>query len=306
LIKILTGFVLDLIFGDPYHFPHPVRFIGNFTNKLENVLLQLKHKKLAGFVLTFIVVVSTYLITLCLCSLNIIIEILLIYTIFAVKSLSFEGNKIYKLLKENNISEARKQLSFIVSRETTNLDEKNIIRSTIESISENIVDGIISPIIFLFLGGAPLAMAYKAASTLDSMIGYKNEKYKDFGFASAKFDDILNFIPARITGFFLIPIASFFCGKNIINSIKITIRDRLKHDSPNSAHSEAAVAGALGLQLGGPGIYFGKVEEKPVLGNKLKEFEQNDIKDTIKILYVTTILCLISGFIIKFFLAGVF
>jgi adenosylcobinamide-phosphate synthase len=290
---------MDLFLGDPYNFPHPVRLIGKFINKLENILIKFKNKKIAGFILTFVVVVSVYFITLFVSSLNVMIEIFLIYTVFAVKSLGDEGNKIYKLLLSGNIELARKQLGYIVSRDTNNLDEKNIIRSTVETISENIVDGVISPIFYLIIGGIPLAMAYKAASTLDSMVGYKTDKYKDFGFASAKFDDILNFIPARITGFILIPLASLFCGKSFIGSLKITFRDRLNHDSPNSAHSEAAVAGALGVMLGGQNIYFGEVVNKPAIGNAVKDFENKDIKDSIKILYITSCLALIFGLILK-------
>jgi len=304
-VNIIIGFILDLIFGDPYDFPHPVRFIGKGITKLENIFLKFKNKKFWGFVLTFLIVASAYFITLFLCSLHIVIEIFLIYTIFAVKSLGFEGKKIYSLLEKGNIPEAQKQLGFIVSRDTAELSDKDIIRSTIESISENIVDGIISPIFYLLIGGAPLAMAYKAASTLDSMVGYKNEKYKDLGFASAKFDDILNWIPARITGFILIPVSALLTGKNWLNAVKITFRDRLKHDSPNSAHSEASTAGALGVMLGGPSVYFGKVENKPSLGEKLKEFENRDILDTIKILYVSAFLSLIIGFAVKFAIFGV-
>jgi adenosylcobinamide-phosphate synthase len=304
--KIVIGFVLDLIFGDPYYAPHPVKFIGKLIGYLEKLLIKLHNKKLSGFLLTCIVVVSIYLVTASLCSLNIVIEIFLIYTIFAVKSLGREGKKIYRLLEKGDISEARIQLGFIVSRDTSELGEKDIIRSTIETIAENIVDGVISPIFYLLLGGAPLAMAFKAASTLDSMVGYKNEKYRDFGFASAKLDDILNFIPARITGFILIPIAALLSGKNFLNSLKVVLRDRLNHDSPNSAHSEAAVAGALGVRLGGQNVYFGEVVNKPYIGDKLKDFETNDITGAIAVLYLTAIIALGTGLIIKYLFGGAF
>jgi adenosylcobinamide-phosphate synthase len=304
VVNIIIGFFLDLLIGDPSSFPHPVRFIGKFIIFLEKALLKEKYKKFTGFILTISIVITSYFITFTLCTLSPIIEIFIIYTVFSVNSLGFEGNKIYNLLKNNKIDSARIQLGYIVSRETKTLNEKDIIRSTVESISENIVDGIISPLFFLFIGGAPLAMAFKAVSTLDSMVGYKNDKYMDFGFASAKFDDILNFIPARISGFVLIPLASLFCGKNAVNSFRIVARDRLKHSSPNSGHSESAIAGALELQLGGNSIYFGKTIKKPFLGDKLKDFTINDIKDSIKILYISSIIALLFGIVIKFLFMG--
>ncbi len=157
-----------------------------------------------------------------------------------------------------------------------------------ETISENTVDGVIAPMFFMFLGGLPLAMVYKAINTMDSMLGYKNEKYKDFGYFSAKIDDAANFIPARITGGILIPVACFFLKYDFKSSIRVYFRDRQNHASPNSAHPESAVAGALGVQFGGKTTYFGKEYEKPVIGDKRKEFQTEDIKKNIRILYVTS------------------
>ena len=167
-----------------------------------------------------------------------------------------------------------------------------IIRSTMETISENTVDGIVAPMFYMFLGGMPLAMAYKAINTLDSMVGYKNEKYMEFGKFSAKVDDVANFIPARITGI-LIVLASMILGYDYKNSLKIFIRDRKNHSSPNSAHSEASVAGALGVQFGGKVSYFGKETDKPTIGDKTKEFELEDIRKNIRIMYVTSFLSLV-------------
>ena len=172
------------------------------------------------------------------------------------------------------------------------MDEKMIIRSTMETISENTVDGIVAPMFYMFLGGMPLAMAYKAINTLDSMVGYKNEKYMDFGKFSAKVDDVANFIPARITGI-LIVLASMILGYDYKNSLKIFLRDRKNHSSPNSAHSEASVAGALGVQFGGKVSYFGKEIDKPTIGDKTKEFELEDIRKNIRIMYVTSFLSLV-------------
>jgi adenosylcobinamide-phosphate synthase len=194
---------------------------------------------------------------------------------------------------------ARKELSYLVSRDTGYMQEKDIVRSIMETISENTVDGIISPLFFMTVGyliapntplGAALAMGYKAINTLDSMVGYKNEKYKDFGWFSARVDDVANIIPARLTGVLLIPISALFLGYDFKNSWKVFFRDRYNHASPNSAQSESAVAGALGVQFGGATSYFGRLKEKPTIGDKKKEFELKDIKRNIKLMYGSSIL----------------
>ena len=297
-IKIWIAYVLDLIFGDPQNVVHPVQVIGKIISAGEKVLLRKKYKFLAGAVLNIFTVSITYtLMYLISKSVKIsvffmIIEIYLMYTIFSINSLAREGNRVYRILKEGDIEKARKDLSYLVSRDTETMDEKMIIRSTMETISENTVDGIVAPMFYMFLGGMPLAMAYKAINTLDSMVGYKNEKYMDFGKFSAKVDDAANFIPARITGI-LIVLASMILGYNYKNSLKIFIRDRKNHSSPNSAHSEASVAGALGVQFGGNVSYFGKEINKPTIGDKTKEFELEDIRKNIRIMYVTSFLSLV-------------
>ena len=297
-IKIWIAYVLDLIFGDPQNVVHPVQVIGKIISAGEKVLLRKKYKFLAGAVLNIFTVSITYtLMYLISKSVKIsvffmIIEIYLMYTIFSINSLAREGNRVYRILKEGDIERARKDLSYLVSRDTETMDEKMIIRSTMETISENTVDGIVAPMFYMFLGGMPLAMAYKAINTLDSMVGYKNEKYMDFGKFSAKVDDAVNFIPARITGI-LIVLASMILGYDYKNSLKIFIRDRKNHSSPNSAHSEASVAGALGVQFGGKVSYFGKETDKPTIGDKTKEFELEDIRKNIRIMYVTSFLSLV-------------
>ena len=297
-IKIWIAYVLDLIFGDPQNVVHPVQVIGKIISAGEKVLLRKKYKFLAGAVLNIFTVSITYtLMYLISKSVKIsvffmIIEIYLMYTIFSINSLAREGNRVYRILKEGDIERARKDLSYLVSRDTETMDEKMIIRSTMETISENTVDGIVAPMFYMFLGGMPLAMAYKAINTLDSMVGYKNEKYMDFGKFSAKVDDVANFIPARITGI-LIVLASMILGYDYKNSLKIFIRDRKNHSSPNSAHSEASVAGALGVQFGGKVSYFGKEIDKPTIGDKTKEFELEDIRKNIRIMYVTSFLSLV-------------
>ena len=297
-IKIWIAYVLDLIFGDPQNVVHPVQVIGKIISAGEKVLLRKKYKFLAGAVLNIFTVSITYtLMYLISKSVKIsvffmIIEIYLMYTIFSINSLAREGNRVYRILKEGDIERARKDLSYLVSRDTETMDEKMIIRSTMETISENTVDGIVAPMFYMFLGGMPLAMVYKAINTLDSMVGYKNEKYMDFGKFSAKVDDAVNFIPARITGI-LIVLASMILGYDYKNSLKIFIRDRKNHSSPNSAHSEASVAGALGVQFGGKVSYFGKEIDKPTIGDKTKEFELEDIRKNIRIMYVTSFLSLV-------------
>ena len=297
-IKIWIAYVLDLIFGDPQNVVHPVQVIGKIISAGEKVLLRKKYKFLAGAVLNIFTVSITYT-SMYLISKSVkisvffmIIEIYLMYTIFSINSLAREGNRVYRILKEGGIERARKDLSYLVSRDTETMDEKMIIRSTMETISENTVDGIVAPMFYMFLGGMPLAMAYKAINTLDSMVGYKNEKYMDFGKFSAKVDDAVNFIPARITGI-LIVLASMILGYDYKNSLKIFIRDRKNHSSPNSAHSEASVAGALGVQFGGKVSYFGKETDKPTIGDKTKEFELEDIRKNIRIMYVTSFLSLV-------------
>ena len=308
VIKIWIAYILDLIFGDPQNIIHPVQIIGKIISLGEKILLKEKsgsrYKFFAGIILNIFVVSITYGLT-CLIyksskisGVFTLIEIYLMYTVFSVNSLAREGNRVYNILKEGNIEKARKDLSYLVSRDTETMDEKMIIRSTMETISENTVDGIVAPMFYMFLGGLPLAMTYKAINTLDSMVGYKNEKYMDFGKFSAKLDDVANFIPARITGI-LIVIASMILGYDYKNSLKIFIRDRKNHSSPNSGHAKAGVAGALGVQFGGRVSYFGKEVDKPVIGDKIKDFELEDIKKNIKIMYVASFLSLVMFSVIS-------
>ena len=309
-MKIWIAYVLDLIFGDPQNIIHPVQIIGKMINIGEKSLLEKKYKSdrkykfFAGMILNITVISLTYGITYLIprTSENSIIltvaEIYLMYTVFSINSLAREGNRVYNILKEGNIERARKDLSYLVSRDTGTMDEKMIIRSTMETISENTVDGIVAPMMYMFLGGLPLSMTYKAINTFDSMVGYKNEKYMDFGKFSAKLDDVANFIPARVTGI-LIVISAMILGYDYKNSLKIFIRDRKNHSSPNSGHAEAGVAGALGVQFGGRVSYFGKEVDKPVIGDKIKDFELEDIKKNIKIMYAASFLSLVMFSVIS-------
>lgn len=310
ILVMVIAYLLDLIIGDPYSFPHPVRFIGNlirFTEgKIRKIFKSKKQLKIGGFLLWIITVGFTALVTnlilnlLCINNIfYVIIASIILYTTLSTKCLADEAKKIYEVLKTGDIEKSRKQLSYIVGRDTTSLNENEIIRATVETVAENTVDGIISPMMYGFIGGPVLAMAYKAINTLDSMVGYKNEKYGDIGFASAKIDDIANFIPARITPFFMM-IASFILGFNSKKSIKIAMRDRKNHKSPNCAYAEGAVAGALEVQLGGTNMYFGEKVYKPTIGDKDRELEAEDILRTNKIMYLTSFIALVIFSIITY------
>ena len=299
IVSIYIGYIIDLIIGDPYSFPHPVRYIGKLIKvtekKIRNIAKTDKGLKIGGFILWAITVGLTYLVTYMIVKLfsfipggYIIANSILIYTTLATKCLKDEAVKIYNVLKTGDIEKSRIQLSYIVGRDTTHLDEGEIIRATVETVAENTVDGIIAPMFYAFIGGAPLAMAYKAINTLDSTVGYKNEKYKELGFASAKIDDIANYIPARIA-VLLMAIGSLVLGYDYKKASQIAVRDRKNHKSPNCAYPEGAVAGALGVQLGGTNIYFGQAVYKPTIGDKVREIEIEDIVKTNKIMYATSL-----------------
>lgn len=306
MISYTIGLVLDFIIGDPYNPFHPVRIIGALGSSFENITRKtFKNLKVSGLVTWIGVVLVTFLVNFLIVKLafnisavfGVIVEGVLLYFCISSKGLKVEGLKVIKILESGDIEGARNQLSYIVGRDTSSLDEEGITRAVIETVAENTSDGIISPLLFGALGGAPLAMAYKAVNTCDSMFGYKNDKYRDFGFVSAKMDDLFNYIPARLTGYFVV-IASFILGLDYKNSYRIYKRDRYNHTSPNSAHPEAAVSGALGVRLGGANYYFGKLVEKPTIGDKNKEIEISDLYKTNDILLLVTLLGFILGIII--------
>lgn len=309
MISLIIGFVMDLIIGDPQNPVHPVRIIGNLGVTMEKFFRKIlpKRLKLAGLFTWMSVVITTFVITLEIVKfafyinsiLGIAIEGIILYFCISAKGLKVEGLKVINVLKSRDIEGARKKLSYIVGRDTESLDEKSIVRAVIETVAENMSDGIIAPLFFAGIGGAPLAMAYKAVNTCDSMFGYKNDKYIDFGFVSAKLDDFFNYIPARVTGYFII-IASFILGLNYKESYKIYIRDRYNHTSPNSAHPEAAVSGALDIRLGGANYYFGKLVEKPTIGNDKEEIKIEHLYKTNNILFLVSFIGLILAVILNF------
>ncbi|MEK6678173.1 MAG: adenosylcobinamide-phosphate synthase CbiB [Nitrospirota bacterium] len=316
LVGYITAYLLDIAIGDPKWFPHPVRYIGRGINLLEKISLKIAStpiwKRGAGIITVVIVVLSAYLIALFLIkafySINSFfgeaVSILIAYTTLSVNDLAKEARKVYTRLNEDNLIDARKSVSRIVGRDTENMDERNIIRAAVESVAENTSDGIIAPLFYLAIGGPALALAYKAINTLDSMIGYKNERYKDFGWAAARLDDAANYIPARITGV-LIVIASFIISYSLYTvhySLKVMLRDGKNHPSPNSGFPEAAMAGALGVQLGGPSYYFGKLVSKPTIGEQKRQMMAEDIKSSVRIMYAASLLAILLALLLRYWI----
>ncbi len=304
--QIIVASIFDLMFADPYWFPHPVRGMGKLIQYGEIILRRIPiYTKLSGIVLVLFVTACSYFATHCLiifCSafgnmLQMFISAVLIYFTLSIRGLVKEAQKIVVLLEVDDINGARKQLANIVGRDTANMDKDQIKCACIESLAENIVDGVLSPLFYAFIGGAPLAMAYKSVNTMDSMIGYKNEKYIEFGWAAARLDDLANYLPARISRF-VIPAAAFLCGASPYKSFKISMSDGQKHPSPNSGISEAAFAGALSIQMGGESFYNGVRSVKPFIGRAEESLSLLKIKKSIHIVYVSSFISIFLGFVI--------
>ena len=305
LLACVTGFILDFICGDPVWLYHPVRLIGKLISILEKECRSLcgdSGKKLivAGGVLWLLVlVVSTGIPFLLLWAagrihpyLRFALESFWCYQILATKSLKVESMKVYTELKKGDLPAARRAVSMIVGRDTEVLDEVGVTKAAVETVAENTSDGVVAPLLFLLLGGAPLGFAYKAVNTMDSMIGYKDEKYLFIGRVAAKADDVVNYIPARISAL-LMTAAAFLTGMDGKQAWKTYRRDRYDHASPNSAQTEAVCAGALRIQLAGDAWYFGKLYKKKYIGDPLKEVTPEDIKKAIRLLYGTAWLTMI-------------
>ena len=309
---IAAAFVLDAVLGDPPNWPHPVRLVGKQIEAEENLIRKyilpaaedeawpLDRKgteRLAGAALAADVALVSPLVTLGALkvlgkvhpALAFAGEVVLDYQLLATRSLADAGRGVHARLVEGNLEAARTEVGYIVGRDTDELDEEGVVRATVETIAENTSDGVIAPLLFMGIGGAPVAMGYKAVNTLDSMVGYKNEKYLNLGFAGAKLDDVVNFIPARISGA-LMCAAAAFTGDDPKRAWRIMKRDRKNHSSPNAAYTEAACAGALGVQLGGANRYFGKVVEKPTIGDPERPLETADIPRATKLMGATALL----------------
>lgn len=302
-LSVVLAYILDLILGDPAWLPHPVRGIGYLAKKLEPSLRKsIRNQRTAGIIFAVVIIGLGFLAVFAIIHLagyfnrylGLAFSTFFIYTSLAVKGLNVESTRVYEALKINDMGLARKNLSLIVGRDTENLGPQEIIRATVETVAENITDAIIAPIFYAFLGGAALTLAYKAANTLDSMVGYKNEKYKDFGWCSARIDDCLNFIPARVSGL-IMPLAVSLLGLNALSSFRVVLRDGEKNPSPNSGIPEAAIAGALGVRLGGLNYYGSVIEMKPFIGDDLNTLSLMHIKKSISIAYVSALLSITLG-----------
>ncbi|CAM2967741.1 adenosylcobinamide-phosphate synthase CbiB [Hathewaya histolytica] len=297
-LDIVLAVILDWIVGDPYGFPHPVIYIGKLISYLQKKgrALCKSNNGLKAFGGLIVIIVSTasFLIpfiilyfTRNILLLHHILNILILWTTIACKCLKNEAVKVYDELSKNDLKEARVKLSYIVGRETKDLSEHEVIRADVETVAENTADGVIAPIFYAMIGGpygAAFAMMYKGINTMDSMLGYLTEKYKYIGFFPATVDDVFNFIPARITGV-LIGLCAPLVNGNIIESLKIMIRDRKNHKSPNCAYPEGAAAGAMKIQLGGTNTYFGEVIYKPTIGDKIKELSKDSIIQCVRLMY---------------------
>ncbi|WP_446469087.1 adenosylcobinamide-phosphate synthase CbiB [Xenorhabdus stockiae] len=304
-----SAFILDMKLGDPPHWPHPVRWIGRLISRSEQFIRRVCQTetslKWGGVLLWLVVVGSTWLASYWFLQLayglmfwlGCVAEIWLIYTMLAGRSLSDAANAVYQALcKEatdhNNLNISRQELAKIVGRDTSQLQPPQISCAVIETVAENSVDGVIAPLFFLMLGGAPLAMAYKAINTLDSMVGYKTPRYRAIGMFSARMDDVANWVPARL-GWLLLAMAAKWQGQDFRQALRIGWRDRYQHCSPNSGWSEATMAGALGIRLGGPNVYFNQLVEKPWIGDAKREVTPDDIPQSVRIMQVASVMALL-------------
>lgn len=310
---LLMGFIMDLILGDPENLPHPVKAIGNCIARFEKFTRKhfADHLRTGGFFLAASVLIITsgiaFLILLAAYQIHfwfgMAVESVMCYYLIAPKCLHDESMKVYHALKENELEKARKAVSMIVGRDTDQLDSSGITRAAVETVAENTSDGIVAPLLFMALGGAAFGFFYKAANTMDSMIGYSHEKYADIGFAAAKLDDFLNFIPSRMTAWIMI-FSAFFLRLDSKNAFRIWRRDRRKHASPNSAQTESVCAGALDIRLAGDAYYFGELHPKPYIGDAIRPVEPEDIRRANRLMYVTSILALVLSMIVRAIIFG--
>lgn len=305
-LLVLGAFGLDLLLGDPRRLPHPVVYIGELITRLEIPLAGLlRNRRQAGVLLTLGTLTVTGALAwggLALAEqihpwLYIGLWVWLGYTTLALRSLHRESREVVKWVAVGDLGEARRALSLIVGRDTSQLDEEAILRACLETVAENTSDGVVAPLFYLSLGGPVAALLYKAASTLDSMVGYRNDRYRELGWASAKLDDLLNLIPARLTGMLMV-LAAFPLGLNSWAALKIMLRDARKTSSPNAGFPEAAAAGALGVQFGGPAVYFGRRVDKPTLGDADGPITLRSYRQMVGLLYLTALLALGLGLLL--------
>lgn len=306
LAAIICGFILDLILGDPQGWPHPVIFLGRWISYLEKqVRLRTVPEDTegllrGGLILVILVCLAAFWVPWLILKaaswggsgLTFICETIMCYQIFATRCLKDESLKVYDRLRAGDLPGARKCLSGLVGRDTENLSADEVTKAAVETVAENTADGIVAPMFYMFIGGAPLAMLYKGINTMDSMIGYKNEKYLYLGRCAAKLDDAANYLPSRLCGVIMVAAASW-AKLDMAGAWRIFCRDRHHHLSPNSAMTESAAAGALHLRLGGDHYYFGKLVRKATIGDDLRPAEAEDIVRTDRLMYATSTLALV-------------
>jgi len=311
---ILAAFVLDLFFGDPHFLPHPVIFIGKLVRRLELTLAGLLgHTRGAGVLLllgtllvTALVAVGSLLLGRTIAPLlGFVVALWLAWTTLALRSLHKESRKVVRLVEKGQLVEARRALSMIVGRQTAQLDEQGVLKACIETVAENTSDGVIAPLFYLFVGGPVLALLYKAVNTLDSMVGYRDERYRELGWASAKFDDLVNWLPARLSALCMVLVAPLV-GLNPVAAGRMVWRDARKHSSPNAGYPEAAAAGAIGVQLGGPATYFGETLDKATLGDAERPLQPADYRRMTRLMYASSLLVLVLGVLVTVWVRGWF
>lgn len=297
---------LDLILGDPRLLPHPVVYIGRLIGALEETVEELvPSRRMAGVLLTILVLAITGAVAAGLLRLaaeiaprlGLLVALWMAYTTLALRSLHRESREVIRWLERGDIHQARSALSLIVGRDTAELDEDGILRACIETVAENTSDGVVAPLFYLFLGGPIAGILYKAASTLDSMVGYRNDRYRELGWASARLDDLLNLIPARLTAALMI-LSAVPLRLDPWSSLKIVLRDARRVSSPNAGFPEAAVAGATGVRLGGPAVYLGERVDKPTLGDNDRPPSVAAYRQTIRLMYLTSFLALGLGLVL--------
>ena len=311
LLALLAGFLLDLLIGDPHFLYHPVRLVGALISFLEKWIRKLFPKTergefFGGILMAVLVMAVTTAVPALLVfgasfwcvQARFVVETILCYWLLATKSLKDESMKVYDKLAAGDLPGSRQAVSMIVGRDTAALDEKGVTKAAVETVAENTSDGIIAPMLFMAVGGPVFGWFYKSINTMDSMVGYKNDKYLYFGRFAAKLDDVVNFLPARLSGVLMV-LASGLSGFDRANAWKIFRRDRKNHASPNSAQTEAVMAGALRIQLAGDAWYFGKLYRKPTIGDDLRPVEYEDIRRANRLLYATALLSLLIFSLVK-------
>ncbi|MBR2696712.1 MAG: cobalamin biosynthesis protein CobD [Parasporobacterium sp.] len=324
IIILIAASLLDLLIGDPFGMIHPVVGIGKLISLTEKFLRKWipmgegreedKDKKFrAGIILVLVVcIVTTGLSFLIIWAcgfvgwyLQAILAFIMCWQMLAGKSLAKAANRVYDALRTGSLEDSRTAVSMIVGRDTQSLDRRGIMKATVETVAENTSDGVIAPMMFFLVFGIPGMYFYKAVNTMDSMVGYKNDKYRYFGTAAAKLDDVLNFVPARVSGVCFV-LAAFVCGFDGRCAWRTFLRDRKKHASPNSAQTESACAGALNVQLAGNASYFGELHEKPFLGDDIRPIKAIDIKRSVKLMYVSSAILILGGIVCEAIMVAIF